>query len=699
MFWPDTQTGVDVEPARKTVQSAVRKYFTEGGVGVPPTVPGGDWFNQITNELLNVLAAAGIDPSKSDDDQLLEAIKRVSNSTSAREALRRSYAEAGYPLVEGSFEVGGTLTSTSDVLLYEANGQAYSWTGAYPVGGLVVTPETNPLSDPVNWQSRSLLILRSQFMDGGNNIYEIAASAHVPSGLDLTGVINETLSIAALWDKWSVIRLPRGKIRADIHVPSGCVLLGSGQQGFDRGTATWDGLGTLVVGAINFNSSKNAELHNLSIDSYALGSNPVSATNDQFNNIKVTRVTTRASNHGQLWEQNSTYADGRSGGDVIVEDCLHYGGPNGYVTKAKNILFRRCHAFDVTVQSHVAASDNINGQGVFSRATGGGFEDCKAIDCNEGCRVYSRNYHPGVDTVAGAGDIRWVRGVVSGANGRHVRTGDFSSSAGSYERVQNTDISVDDGLFGGSVYSAIRFENVTRPRLTGSPLFANNLSNLEFGDSVFAPLISDKIAYSDAPDGAESRVKVSVNEGNLRLDSLPTTVIFQNTSTTYVSNAVGLTGVFEYLCEFCIQDDFTICTFTGITHKGKGTTFRAHYNGVSWVDHGESMRFGAAEWLHGSGASCVFDLSVMQRRHLWNANNVNITNVSLTNQDLIPPGEIVTLRITTAATAITIGGWDASIKWPDGQSAPTSLGAFRKIILQLYRIPGAFVVIGQTIYA
>lgn len=75
MFWPDTQTGVDVEPARKTVQSAVRKYFTEGGVGVPPTVPGGDWFNQITNELLNVLDAAGIDPSKADDDQLLTAIQ------------------------------------------------------------------------------------------------------------------------------------------------------------------------------------------------------------------------------------------------------------------------------------------------------------------------------------------------------------------------------------------------------------------------------------------------------------------------------------------------------------------------------------------------------------------------------------------------------------------------------------------------
>jgi len=63
------------------VASAVRKYFSEGGLGQPPTVPGGDWFNQITNEMLNVLSAAGIDPSKTDDDQLLQAIQRVSISS------------------------------------------------------------------------------------------------------------------------------------------------------------------------------------------------------------------------------------------------------------------------------------------------------------------------------------------------------------------------------------------------------------------------------------------------------------------------------------------------------------------------------------------------------------------------------------------------------------------------------------------
>lgn len=76
-YWPDTGTGVDTQPARKPVQSALRKYFTEGGLGQAPTVPGGDWFNQMTNEVLNVLEAAGIEPSKTDDDQLLQAITGI----------------------------------------------------------------------------------------------------------------------------------------------------------------------------------------------------------------------------------------------------------------------------------------------------------------------------------------------------------------------------------------------------------------------------------------------------------------------------------------------------------------------------------------------------------------------------------------------------------------------------------------------
>lgn len=49
-----------------------------------------------------------------------------------RESLRRSYAEAGYTLVSGSFGSGGILTSQTDALLNDADGKVYSWGGTLP---------------------------------------------------------------------------------------------------------------------------------------------------------------------------------------------------------------------------------------------------------------------------------------------------------------------------------------------------------------------------------------------------------------------------------------------------------------------------------------------------------------------------------------------------------------------------------------
>ena len=44
----------------------------------------------------------------------------------AREALRRTYLETGLNLVEGSFEQGAVITSTTDVVLHEKTGKCYS---------------------------------------------------------------------------------------------------------------------------------------------------------------------------------------------------------------------------------------------------------------------------------------------------------------------------------------------------------------------------------------------------------------------------------------------------------------------------------------------------------------------------------------------------------------------------------------------
>lgn len=90
-----------------------------------------------------------------------------------REALRRSYAEAGYNLVDGSFEAGGTLVNANDVLLHESSGKAFSG----PAGP--VAPGTNPVGD-VNWKPRTDALLRNEL---GRIVTTVNTASDIPSAL------------------------------------------------------------------------------------------------------------------------------------------------------------------------------------------------------------------------------------------------------------------------------------------------------------------------------------------------------------------------------------------------------------------------------------------------------------------------------------------------------------------------------------
>jgi hypothetical protein len=70
-----------------------------------------------------------------------------------KEALRRTYLEAGYNLVNGSFEQGGTLVNSNDVLLQERTGKAFSGLAG------TVTAGTNPASG--GFVDRSGIVLAS----------------------------------------------------------------------------------------------------------------------------------------------------------------------------------------------------------------------------------------------------------------------------------------------------------------------------------------------------------------------------------------------------------------------------------------------------------------------------------------------------------------------------------------------------------
>ena len=116
-----------------------------------------------------------------------------------REALRRSYADAGYNLVIGSFESGGTLTTATDVLLYEANGFAYNWGGVLPK---VVPATSSPAATggvgPNGWLDVSDASLREYLAATGESSPVSAAKSIVSPGNvakfgDTTGIATLTV--------------------------------------------------------------------------------------------------------------------------------------------------------------------------------------------------------------------------------------------------------------------------------------------------------------------------------------------------------------------------------------------------------------------------------------------------------------------------------------------------------------------------
>lgn len=128
MTWTSVVGGTLTQPNQAFLHPANGNYYSWTGA-FPKVVTPGE----------NPESTTGYSPRT---DLLLRPV--------ALESLRRSYAEAGYNLVQGSFEKGGVLTSASDVLLHEASGKAYSWTGAYPSGGYVVAPNTDPTTTGFN---------------------------------------------------------------------------------------------------------------------------------------------------------------------------------------------------------------------------------------------------------------------------------------------------------------------------------------------------------------------------------------------------------------------------------------------------------------------------------------------------------------------------------------------------------------------
>jgi hypothetical protein len=98
---------IDVPTAAQTLSAPAAAgtpgYFTEGNpqTGQPATIPGMDWFNMVQEELMAILAAAGINPSKANRGQVVAAILTL-------------IATGGAPLVWGG--ISGNLANQADLV-------------------------------------------------------------------------------------------------------------------------------------------------------------------------------------------------------------------------------------------------------------------------------------------------------------------------------------------------------------------------------------------------------------------------------------------------------------------------------------------------------------------------------------------------------------------------------------------------------
>lgn len=166
MFHVDNSTGVPVMPQPSPVTSETELFFTEGGNGVPPTYPGPDWFNVIQSELLNILKAAGIDPDKMDNTQILVALKKLFLSRSN---------PFGDIKADGAAAIAAALTNlglTKAVVVENqgsnANGRWRKYTdGSFEAEGFIgANPETGiaivPL--PVQFPAAPTTILVTQYI-------------------------------------------------------------------------------------------------------------------------------------------------------------------------------------------------------------------------------------------------------------------------------------------------------------------------------------------------------------------------------------------------------------------------------------------------------------------------------------------------------------------------------------------------------
>lgn len=524
----------------------------------------------------------------------------------------------------------------------------------------------------------------SEFLDAG---------FFQPNDLDMTGSTEEGSKILAYLNTYKRVRLPPGTVRATLVVPSNCTLIGSGCTDMNRSTKVWASGGTTVLGEIGVTGSVGCVVGEMNIDAYATGGNALAGANSSTHDHYIYRVNTRANNHGQLWEQNGSDPTGASGGNIVVTDCKHYDGPNGFVSKMKDVSFTRCYAYDVTVQAHVAVSDNINGANIYSRAQNTMFIDCGGDGCNIGLTVYSRDVFSSTNAngVAGTRDIYW-RGTHTNVTAGFIHVGLFRPIDAGTTAVFNEQVTIDGGQYIGAPVFGVRFDDAARPRVMAGH-FQNTLSPIVYGVQCVDPYVSDEVSCFGTilPGILSPYIIENTNAPAINVDIVKTLLIVQNTAPTTITQLT--TSARERSIRVLIDDNFTTLAIAGRAIAGKGSVIDLKWDNVAsaWTDTagGSQLADSEVDFPYAAAISLTWRSKATQ---ISLTGNVTTLTVLGTN---VPKGSIVTLRLTGTAAA-TIGSWPG-VSW--GTISPVgSVGLGQTKVIQMYYTGATFVPMSVNTY-
>ncbi|CAM3844588.1 hypothetical protein SAMN05216475_2053 [Pseudomonas synxantha] len=507
-----------------------------------------------------------------------------------------------------------------------------------------------------------------------------------PNDLDLSGIVNEQAKILAYLLKYKRVRIPAGKVNiGELAPPSGTSLVGYGKTRLNRSTKQWLSGGTTLIGSINLTGKTGCRLYDFNCDGYAAG-NAIVGLSDSTEWHWIERVATRASDHNFLFEQNGADSAGRYGGNIFCVDCDAYDGPNGFVSKMLNVTFLRCFAYDVTVQSHVAVSDNINGPGVFSRAQNTKFIECGGDGCHIGCSIYSHDFYHGVSpanhvvTVNPSTGTYWS-GTHTNVTNCQGHVGDYPEQPGSpynFVPIFNNEVTVGGGNFQNSPLFGWRFDWAGRPRVLAGH-FSGCVNPIVIGSNVVDLYVDYSVTRFGAinPGILSYEIVESSNANAINVSMVRDLLIVRNTEPTAISLLV--TGNSFQRINIVLDDDLTTLTIGGRAIFGKGSALSAEWNGElgAWRVIGAPSTFPDSEVPFEYAQN--LDLSWRSKAaYVEMTGNIN----TLVVRGGFTPGTRSTLRLAAKSSAYSVFNWDG-VNWGSAD-AVTSIAADQTVLIQFY---------------